>query len=184
MIILRDFLTRDELDSLLLWANYCIDNDLLPVNPHAVDGNRFSTSTYSLSPPSEVDSVRKRIEQRFCLEGRDEDVNIGFRLMYHKPGVVIENHQDAMSRGNGIARVNIMLKKPASGGLPTFENGEEHDVDPGCLWAFVGDKEIHGCSRSSEDRIILSFGYEIDDEYEMSERSLACRGDVVLTSVK
>ena len=133
-----EFITEEEVAAIKKWDDYCWENKAIPVNPTSHSLDRCSESVYKLSPP--------------------EDTFIGFRLMHHLKGAEVFEHIDPTDEGKDVLRVNIMIRKPISGGNP-FISGVEYEVQPGDLWAFIGNKMEHGCTKSLSDRTILSFGF-------------------------
>jgi len=153
-----EFITEEEVAAIKKWDDYCWENKAIPVNPTSHSLDRCSESVYKLSPPDEWFNIRDRVISCIGGESLIEDTFIGFRLMHHLKGAEVFEHIDPTDEGKDVLRVNIMIRKPISGGNP-FISGVEYEVQPGDLWAFIGNKMEHGCTKSLSDRTILSFGF-------------------------
>ena len=100
------------------------------------------------------------VENEFNTNGLSEDPYVGFRLMYHTCSAIIYPHIDVTTKPLDVLRINILIHKPVKGGGMPVILDTETNLENGDLWAFVGNKSLHGCSMSDSDRIVLSFGYE------------------------
>ena len=165
-LYIKDFITSNEAAEIRDWAYVCIKAGLLPISKYIDVGslkNRFSSRVNRLSPPELFGRIKERVESRFNTKEFLEDDYIGFSLMYHTKGAEILEHLDITNPGVNVLRINIMIKKPTEGGMPIIL-GKETNIQEGDLWSFVGDLSIHGCSMSDSDRVVLSFGYEINSK--------------------
>jgi hypothetical protein len=114
--------------------------------------------------PDEFWSIRLRVGALLGLEGFDEDPYKGSFLSYIAPGGGVHQHRDARLEVDGeeylLLRCNVLLHRPATGGLPVIES-REFDVGDRGMWAFFPSELVHAATqvRGSEHRGLLSFGY-------------------------
>ena len=96
--------------------------------------------------------------------------NIGINVFREEPvygillGVINENssvhpHRDDSILGFYHFRLNVLISKPISGGMPVI-NGEEFDVSEGESWINVASEWNHWCTPivGKKPRIVLSLG--------------------------
>jgi hypothetical protein len=81
-----------------------------------------------------------------------------FTGVHSLPGSFTHTHIDTAPDGLVHVRCNVLLEKPAEGGMPVID-GEVLDVDVGDLWIVLASMEEHGSTPiSSPKRVIKSFG--------------------------
>ena len=81
-----------------------------------------------------------------------------FTGVHFLAGAYTHTHMDTAPDGLVHVRCNVMLERPADGGMPVID-GEVIDVDVGDLWIVLASMEEHGSTPiSSPKRVIKSFG--------------------------
>ena len=85
---------------------------------------------------------------------------------HYEDGAFVDEHMDILpdsSPENCVhVRINVMLKKPQSGGNPVI-NGQEITVNEGDIWMTVVSMEKHGSTAiEGGERIVLSCGGFVD----------------------
>ena len=101
--------------------------------------------------------------QEFSLTPYLEEPLFGnFTGNHYLEGAFVHEHIDPAPESYEHVRCNLMIKKPAFGGMPVID-GEELVVNEGDLWLCLASLEKHSSTQiSGGERIIFSFGALID----------------------
>jgi hypothetical protein len=114
--------------------------------------------------PREFWDIRARVVSLLGLGELQEDSYKGSFLSYIAPGAGIHTHRDGKLIVNGeerlILRCNILVRKPAHGGLPLIES-TVFDVPDLGMWAFFPTEHLHSATPvgGSQFRVLASFGF-------------------------
>ena len=164
---IKEFLSAETVNELKTWVFYLFNNGLLPQNKICTEGVRFGNNiaTLNTKPPKIYFDVLEKIikEVRSVIGDPSESASIGYAIMYHKDGAVIQTHVDSVQGKLPVYRCNILISKPTSGGIPTFDEVET-EINEGDMLTFYGYTDLHGATmtKGKIDRILLSFGFDIN----------------------
>jgi len=132
--------------------------------------------------PGEFWDVRARVVGRLGIADLPDDPYKGSFLTSVAAGAGVHSHKDARLPIDGehrpLLRCNVLVRRPASGGMPVIE-GSEFDVPERGMWAFHPTENGHGATAVTGPigRITLSFGFVVDPR-RVWERSLRVTGEV------
>jgi hypothetical protein len=152
------------------------DGDAVPVWIPEVTPGRVET------PPDEFWQIRQRVIDQLGLNGARDDPYKGSFLTYVTSGGFVHEHRDARLDVDGetapLLRCNILLTRPARGGLPVI-NDQEIEVPDRGMWAFYPTELLHSATQVSgpTGRVTLSFGFVIDPR-TVWERPFRIRPDL------
>lgn len=121
--------------------------------------------------PDEVWSIKERVMDAFKLEGYMQEPTFMDFVSYMEDGSQVHMHCDPCDDGTLIhTRINVLLQKASSGGLPILEGskgGVIMDVPEGSCWVNIAGLQGHGTTKvqGPAPRIALSFGFLIPFEH-------------------
>jgi hypothetical protein len=94
-----------------------------------------------------------------------EEPMYGIFLGVNNEGGFVHSHTDAAPKGYYHTRINFLLSKPESGGLPIYNN-TIHDYEEGASWLNLANVWSHSSTPvlGKKDRIVLSLGALIKRE--------------------
>lgn len=108
---------------------------------------------------------RKEAFKEFSLiPDLEEPIFKNFTGNHYLEGAFVQEHSDPAPEGYAHVRCNLMIKKPAVGGIPVIDGGELV-VNEGDLWLCLASLEKHASTPiSGGERIIFSFGALINKQ--------------------
>jgi hypothetical protein len=108
--------------------------------------------------------IQKDICNKLNLNEFKQDESYGIFLGVNNPGAFIPKHKDNSEWKFKHLRINCMISKPTSGGIPHI-NDVPLDVDESQFWFIVVDEQEHSSSvvLGKKDRIVLSCGIFITE---------------------
>jgi hypothetical protein len=111
-------------------------------------------------PPSEAWEIKRQIVEGNALQNAEQEPTFRDFCGFITAGGSIHQHQDSGSNGKMHVRFNVMVQKPASGGMPV-QAGVELCVQEGDVWRCNASQVMHWCTPvvGSKPRIVLSFGF-------------------------
>ncbi len=88
-----------------------------------------------------------------------EEPMFGIFLSVNNEGGFVHPHSDSAPEGYYHTRINFLLSKPESGGLPIYDNAI-HDYEEGTAWLNLANVWRHASTPviGKKDRIVLSLG--------------------------
>lgn len=111
-------------------------------------------------PPVEVWDIKRRIVEAHSLHDAGQEPVFKDFCGFITEGGAIHPHQDSDHGGRQHVRFNVMVSKPASGGLPV-QDGVEILIEEGEVWRCDASRVKHWCTpvAGPKPRIVLSFGF-------------------------
>lgn len=94
-----------------------------------------------------------------------EEPHFGIFLGVNNEGGSVHLHTDPAPKGYYHTRINFLLSKPKSGGLPIY-NDATHDYEEGASWLYLANIWPHASTPvvGKKDRIVLSLGALVKQE--------------------
>lgn len=118
----------------------------------AGSGRRF------ISHVKEFDKLREKAFSKFNLiPFSDEPVFGNFISNHYIDGAFVHPHKDPPDDKLVHTRVNVMIKKPMSGGMPVLDD-VEYEVDERDIWLCIAGREMHYSTPAIGERLTVSFG--------------------------
>ncbi|MDI6103340.1 hypothetical protein QLQ12_32500 [Actinoplanes sp. NEAU-A12] len=134
------------------------------------------------APPEEFWRIRQRVVDRLRLHHLRDDPYKGSFLAYVTTGGSVHPHRDARLSIDGtlmpLLRCNVLLARPAKGGLPVIAD-REFDVPDRGMWAFYPTELLHSAPEvgGPDGRVTLSFGFVVDPR-TLWQRPYRIRADI------
>ena len=121
-------------------------------------GRRF------ISHVKDFDLLRKEAFSTFNLVPFSDEPLFGNFIGNHCiDGAFVHPHKDPPDDKLVHTRVNVMIKKPVSGGMPVLDD-VEYEVDEGDIWLCIAGRELHYSTPAIGERLTVSFGALISKE--------------------
>jgi hypothetical protein len=134
------------------------------VNPMG-DGRRMCTLNEIDTPLThEVNEFAKKVYSMLGIDEYDEEPLFGNFIGFNEENAFVHRHMDPGRGSKWHVRLNFLIQKPESGGLPTI-NDIAYDVEEGGCWKNIASSWFHGSTPvvGSRERIALSLGALIDE---------------------
>jgi len=158
-VVLRGFLSVQEHKQLMFWANTQLADGHLTTNPYGE--HRWFRSYGKNDPlvPSVFWKVRRRAVATFSVRDYEDEPDYRCFLGCNTEGGYVHRHVDSSAPGKLHVRMNLMLSKPAGGGMPVID-GEEFDIGERDLWCFFPSIMPHESTPVTGDRkrFVVSIG--------------------------
>ena len=129
--LIHDFISANEHDTLLAWAETQYQTGRLKPNPHGA--HRFYATHDMLSNiPSEFWTARERGLRLYEITSHEEEPTYKCFLGCNLDGGFVHTHRDRSKRGKLHFRLNLMLSRPEDGGVPIIGRGMIPVRERGC----------------------------------------------------
>jgi len=158
-VVLRGFLTAQEHKQLMYWADTQLARGHLTANPYGE--HRWFRSYGKNDPlvPSVFWKIRRRAIAAFSVRDYEDEPDYRCFLGCNTQGGYVHRHIDSSPPGKLHVRMNLMLSRPAGGGMPVIDR-EEFDIEERDLWCFFPSIMPHESTPTTGDRkrIVVSIG--------------------------
>jgi hypothetical protein len=130
-------------------------------------------SKTNLSLADEIKVFSKQCYNALGITEFDEEPLFGDFIGFNKEGAFVHEHTDPGQKTKMHVRLNFLIQKPESGGMPLI-NGIEYDIKEGYSWKNIASAWEHGSTPvvGSKERIVLSLGALIEEEVVRSKLGL------------
>jgi len=117
----------------------------------------------------EAEEFAKIAYKSLGIEEYDEEPLFGNFIGFNEENAFVHRHMDPGEGSKWHVRLNFLIQKPQSGGLPTI-NDIAYDVEEGGCWKNIASSWWHGSTPvvGSRQRIVLSLGALIEESIAKS----------------
>lgn len=158
-VVLRGFLSAEEHRQLLYWADTQLARGHLALNPYGEHRWFRSYEKNDSLVPGVFWKVRRRALATFSITDYEDEPHFRCFLGCNTEGGYVHKHLDSSTPGTLHVRMNLMLSKPAGGGMPVI-GGQQFDIEEGDLWCFFPSIMPHESTPVIGDRkrFVVSIG--------------------------
>lgn len=162
-IIIPEFITPEEQAALIEWEAI-IRPDLSRNGTNG--GCYFQLAEELKDVPECFHDIRRRIQSMFQFRDEQKERNYGWYLSSTGTGGEVKAHTDAIENNVHHVRCNVFVQTVAYGGIPVIDQ-VPYMVKDRTLVCFFPSEQMHSCTRveSPSQRILCSYGYEVDGDY-------------------
>ena len=177
--VLRGFLDPAEHSCLLQWAEAQLACGTLKSNTHGEHRYFHSYGKADPAVPLLFWRVRQRAVSVFSVRDYEDEPNYRCFLGCNTEGGFVHRHTDPSPSRRLHVRMNIMLSRPAGGGMPVID-GQEFDIAEGDLWCFYPTIMPHESTPvlGERKRFVLSIGILIPEKPDGHAPNLAGYGKI------
>lgn len=112
----------------------------------------------------DVKAFAKQSYQFLGIQDFEEEPLFGNFIGFNQENAFVHRHRDPGKGTKWHVRLNFLIQKPISGGMPII-NGVVYDVDEGSCWLNIASSWWHGSAPvvGNKERIVLSLGALIEE---------------------
>jgi hypothetical protein len=112
----------------------------------------------------EIRLFSKKCYESLGISEYDDEPYFGNFIGVNQEGAFVHKHTDPTEEGKSHVRLNFLVQRPDSGGMPII-NKIEYEIDQGECWRNIASSWEHGSTRvvGKKERIVLSLGALVKD---------------------
>lgn len=135
------------------------NNKFFTINPRGINRKYCVLNRIEHNLNEEIKLFSQKCFSHIGIDAFKEETMYGNFIGVNSTGAFVHEHKDPTIKNSHHVRMNFLVQKPLSGGMPVID-GKEYTIEQGQAWINIASSWKHKSTPvvGDSDRIVLSLG--------------------------